>query len=105
MGNGDSRFSKKTIFFGSIGIVFVISLIGFLIWYGAWVSFVENYEYGFLFDKYTGKIEHIEENGWVVATPWRYDVHHIDMRPYQVAISANQRVLNAKLVRFNPEGL
>jgi hypothetical protein len=32
-------------------------------------------------------------------------VHKLDLRPYQITISANQRVLNAKLVRFNPDGL
>ena len=69
------------------------------------VTFVDNYEFGFAYDKVTGKIEKIERNGWIVRWPIRYAVHTIDLRPYQVQIGFNQRVLNAKLVRFNPEGL
>ena len=83
----------------------IISVIGFLIWYGLWVTTVENYELGFSFDRKTGKIEQINHQGWVIRTPVRYSVHAIDMRPHQLTISANQRVLNAKLVRFNPKGL
>jgi hypothetical protein len=102
---GNVEVSKKLFALGLLVGLFIVSLLGFWIWYGVFVNFVENYEYGFVFDKYTGKIERIDHNGWVIARPWRYDVHHIDTRPYQVAISANQRVLNAKLVQFNPTGL
>ncbi len=88
-----------------LGCSLVVGIIGFFVWYGFWVHFVENYEYGFVYNKFDGKIEPIPHTGWVVRTPWYYDVHKIDMRPYQVSISANQRVLNAKLVRFNPQGI
>lgn len=90
------------------------AFFSFLIWYGVWVSFVENYEYGFTYNKFTGEIKPIEHTGWIVVKPWEYTVHAIDTRPYQISITAsmdgymnspNQRVLNAKLVRFNPAGL
>ncbi len=86
------------------GIV-VTAIIAFFVWWLFWVKFVDNYEYGFVYDKYTGKIEAVEKTGYVVRTPWRYAVHSIDLRPYQVSISANERVLNAKLVSFNPKGI
>lgn len=91
-------------------VVYLIAtlLVGVLLfscWFGLFVTTVENYELGFVFDRYTGEIETIEKKGWVVRTPLRYSVHTIDLRPYQLTISANQRVLNAKLVQFNPEGL
>lgn len=66
---------------------------------------VDNYELGYSFDRYTGKIERIERQGWIVMPWWHYSVNTIDLRPQQISISANQRVLNAKLVRFDPEGL
>jgi len=88
-----------------LAALLVVSFIGFLVWYGLWVTTVDNYELGFVFDRVTGKIEQIDKQGWVVRTPIRYSVHTIDLRPHQLTISANQRVLNAKLVRFNPEGL
>lgn len=90
-----------------IGLVVsvVLFVVGFLIWYAAWVNFVENYEYGFYYNKFTGEMKPVEHTGWIVATPWEYTVHKIDTRPYQVSISANQRILNAKLVKFNIEGV
>jgi len=97
-------FIKKYYFIG-FGCVIIIIMLGFGIWYEEWVHFVDNYEYGFVYNKFNGKIDPIDHTGWVIKTPWKYDVHSIDIRPYQVSISANQRVLNAKLVRFNPEGL
>lgn len=69
------------------------------------VTQIDNYEMGFQFDRVTGKIETIDHKGWVVRLPIRYSVHTIDLRPYQIQIAANNRVLNAKLVRFKPEGL
>lgn len=85
--------------------IFAVCFVALLIWRAAWVTFVENYEYGFVYDKFTGQIEKVEHTGWIVRNPFAYGVHAIDMRPYQVSISANQRILNAKLVRFNPAGL
>ena len=86
-------------------IVLLISALLFILWAIFFVTTVDNHELGFVFDKYSGKIEIVQKKGWVVRFPVRYKVHTIDLRPYQITISANQRVLNAKLVRFNPSGL
>lgn len=102
---GNFISNSKEWIIGTIIVSVVVAFIGFLIWYGAWVNFVENYEYGFSYDKFTGKVKQVEHSGWIVANPWAYTIHKIDMRPYQVSISANARILNAKLVRFNPAGL
>ena len=94
---------------GTIGIVIgtllLCTLFSLLVWRALWVTSVDNHELGFVFDRYTGKIEKVEKFGWVVRTPFRYSVHTLDLRPYQITISANERVLNAKLVRFDPKGL
>ncbi len=106
MSNNLSFLSRnKENFFIGIIVSAVLVFIGFIIWYVAWVNFVENYEYGYSYNKFTGEIKPVEHTGWIVATPWRYTIHKIDIRPYQVSISANQRILNAKLVKFNPEGI
>ena len=97
--------TKIQVILSAIGGAIVVALIGFWIWYGVFVNFIENYEYAFMFDKYTGKIVKVQHPGWLVAKPWHYGVHKIDTRPYQVSISANARILNAKLVRFNEKGL
>lgn len=89
---------------GLVGLI-IVSVFGLIVWWFFWVNFVDNYQYGFVYDKYTGKIEPVGKTGWVVRTPWRYTVHKIDLRPYQVQISANERVLNAKLVSFNTAGI
>lgn len=88
-----------------IGVIIGLAVIGLIFFFMLWVSFIDKHELGFTYDKMTGKIDRIERNGWIVRTPLQYAVHTIDLRPYQIQISANQRILNAKLVRFNPEGL
>lgn len=69
------------------------------------VTFVDNYELAFSYDRLTGKIEKLNRTGYFVRTPLRYNIHGLDLRPYQVSIAANSRILNAKLVKFNPDGL
>lgn len=83
------------------GIIFVL----FVLWFLLFVTNVDKHELCFVYDRYTGEIEKVDRQGWVVRSPIRHSVHCLDLRPYQLTISANQRVLNAKLVRFNPEGL
>ena len=88
-----------------LGAIIGLAALCLILWYCLWVHSIDKHELGFTYDRLTGQIEKIERNGWIVRTPLRYSVHHIDLRPYQINISANQRILNAKLVRFNPEGL
>ena len=88
-----------------LGGIIVLAIIGLLVWRTCWVTFVDNYELAFSYDRLTGKIEVINRTGWITRTPFIYSVHTLDLRPYQVTISANSRILNAKLVRFNQEGL
>jgi len=45
------------------------------------------------------------KRGWVIANPFKSDVYTIDLRPMQVQMNANSRVLNAKLIQFDPAGL
>lgn len=100
------EISRRTIVV-SIAVValFLVSLFGFIVFRAAWVTSIDNYELGFTYDRRTGLIQPIDRKGWVIYTPIRYSVHTIDLRPYQVSIAANSRILNAKLVRFNPDGL
>ena len=97
------------------GVLVLVALAGLLIFYVGWVSFVDNYEQGFVYDRFTGEITPLERTGWFIFPPVKYAVHAVDLRPYQISITANfgsdhssgipSRVLNAKLVKFNPAGL
>lgn len=69
------------------------------------VSFVDQHEVGYSFDKRTGSIDVLPRAGWHVRNPFLVSIHSIDKRPVQVCINANSRVLNCKLVSFNPDGL
>jgi hypothetical protein len=95
-------------------VLVVIAVVGLVVFWAGWVSFVENYELGFTFNRFTGQIEVLHRTGYIVRMPIKYAVHAIDLRPYQLSITANpnggvssvsSRVLNAKLVKFNPAGL
>ncbi len=88
-----------------LACLLVLTLVAFLVWFGFWVHFVDRHELGFLYNKFDGKISKLDRTGWVVTTPWKIDVHKIDLRPGQVCMNANSRVLNCKLVQFNPDGL
>lgn len=98
---------KKVLAYVGIwsGIGLVIALIGLIFFRMLWVTTQEKHEFAYSFDRFDGTIEVYTNSGWIVKTPIRYSVHTIDLRPMQITISANSRVLNAKLVRFDPRGL
>lgn len=93
----------------SLGILVVFGLFSALVFYVFWMHFVDKHELGYVFNRFTGEVEVVDHSGWVFRAPIKYDVNTIDLRPYQVSISVNlevsDRILNAKLVRFNPKGL
>lgn len=89
-----------------------LSFILFLM-FKPWV-FVDNYELGYKFSKTTGQITVLEHSGYAPVIPVFESIHTVDLRPRQVCItvgnqqstaSANRRVLNCKLVQFDPKGL
>lgn len=86
-------------------IGFVIVLLIALILKGLFLNFVDSYEVGYKFDKRSGKLTTLNRTGWVVTPPFVVSVHTVDIRPVQVCINANARVLNCKLVQFDTKGL
>lgn len=88
-----------------IGVIIAISVICTFVFWAVAVTFVDNYELGYTYDLRTGKIEKLARTGYIVRWPVIVKVHTIDLRPMQVCINANKRVLNCKLVQFNPAGV
>lgn len=68
-------------------------------------TFVDSYEMGYRYDSRNGQISRVGRTGYVFHAPLVVDVDIVDLRPMQVCINANSRVLNCKLVQFNPSGL
>jgi hypothetical protein len=93
-----------------IGIGLVSILFISLLFRGMFFTFIDNTEYGYKFDAISGEIVELvnidgsPKQGYIFAWPIVERVHTIDMRPMQVCINANSRVLNCKLVEFNPKG-
>jgi hypothetical protein len=87
------------------GVVILALLVLAVLFRGLFVNFIDNYELGYKYDLRSGKIEVLERTGYVVTPPLVVKVHTVDLRPMQVCINANQRVLNCKLVQFNKAGL
>ncbi len=89
----------------AIAILIVVGLISIPIW----LKSIDKHEYAFTFNRFTGEIEPVGRTGWLVINPFRHSISRIDLRPYQLRITANlavgERILNAKLCRFNPKGL
>lgn len=90
---------------GSVLFLIVTAIVVRLSCFG----YVENYQIGYTFDKVSGKTTLLQysdgtpKKGYIYANPL-VSVYTIDLRPMQVTINANNRVLNAKLVQFNPKG-
>jgi len=94
------------IVIAGIGVVLAaLALIGSIIFYMFFVDFVDNFQLGYKFDSRNGQTSVLERTGYWVTPPFVVKVHHVDLRPMQVCINANQRVLNCKLVQFNKDGL
>ena len=87
-----------------LGGIFLFLLFSALMFRAMFVTFIDQHEFGYKFDKRTGVVTPINRTGYVVEWPIVVAVHTIDLRPMQVRINANSRVLNAKLVKFNPAG-
>lgn len=91
-----------------VGCVLILALVGLLVFRMLFVNSVDNYEVGYkytLFGANKGKIEILSERGWIITPPFIVKVHTVDLRPMQVCINANQRVLNCKLIQFDEKGL
>lgn len=94
--------AKAGIWFAAIIAVALIVLILFRLMF---VNFIDNYQLGYKFDSRTGEISVLDGPGYVVTPPFVVSIHTVDLRPMQVCINANSRVLNCKLVQFNKDGL
>lgn len=83
----------------------IFGLTALWIYVANWWAFVDNYEVGYRFNARTGEMSVLERTGWIQKQPFFELIGTIDTRPMQVCINANSRVLNCKLVRFNPAGI
>lgn len=89
----------------------VMVLLGFITLMSSF-TFVDVHEFAYKYDLRTGDVstpvnsKGEYKTGIIWKTPFVVKVHTIDLRPKQVCIgSRNTRVLNCKLVQFNPKGL
>ena len=87
-----------------LGVLAVLGFVGLLFFRVMFLTFVDNYELGYKYDLRTGKVERLARTGYIYAPPFVVSIHSIDLRPGQVCMNANSRVLNCKLVRFNVDG-
>lgn len=87
------------------GVTVALLTFGGCIYWNTALAFVDSYELGYRFDKRTGTIKVLPRSGWFSKHMFLEDIHTVDLRPMQVCINANSRVLNCKLVKFNPAGL
>jgi hypothetical protein len=85
--------------------LFVLVLVFFGIFCMFFLNFVDRHEIGYKYDRRTGQITILERTGYFITPPFVVNISAIDTRPEQVCINANSRVLNCKLVKFNPKGL
>ncbi len=100
------QVQKNGLYYSVMTILSVLGLL--LVFRMMFVNFIDNYEVGYRYDTFgdhKGEVRLIEKNGYMVTWPFKTKIHTIDGRPLQVCISSINRVLNCKLVKFNPEGM
>ncbi len=103
--------------------VILITLFSLLMYRAIFWTFIDNYEFAYSFNGHTGETKALMNpdtsnsdpyrHGYVRSFPFLNVVHTIDTRPIQICISGgastgssstSTRVLNCKLVQFNPKG-
>ncbi len=95
------KFKKLVI---AIPATLIIALILLLLYRIIFLTFVDNYEFPYKYNTKTGEISEVPNKGYVYAIPFYELIHTIELRPFQICISNSSRVLNCKLVQFNPKG-
>lgn len=101
-----------------IAIILGIMAVGLFLFRIFCVNYIEPHEFGYKIEKLEGgKMSLVQEKGYIVTLPIVTKIHTIDLRPRQVCQNVgnigssgsvdglNSRVLNCKLLAFNPVGL
>lgn len=88
-----------------LAVIVGILAISTVFFTGCCMSEVDSYEMGYRYDARNGQITHLNRAGYFIHAPFVIKINSVDLRPMQVCINANSRVLNCKLVQFNPAGL
>lgn len=89
----------------SMATILIVGLVVVGLIRATMFTFVDNYEIGYTYNYWSGQVGRIKHNGYVWSPFYQMAVHTMDARPMQVCISTIQRVLNCKLVQFDPEGI
>ncbi len=88
-----------------LGVIVLILFVGGCSTRVFFFTFVDSHEVGYKFNKIKGTLSVLDTSGWHRVTPFVSEVNVIDLRPMQIRIESNNRVLNAMLVQFNKEGV
>jgi hypothetical protein len=80
-------------------------VLGAIFFRSCCVTFVDSYELAYRYDLRNGQISRVNRTGYILHAPFVVDIDTVDLRPMQVCINANSRVLNCKLVAFDEAGL
>lgn len=87
----------------TVGIFIGVSLLSLLVFRIGWVNYIDSTEFAYQFDSRNGQISEVYKKGYYVSSPF-VTVHTVEMRPMQICLNANNRVLNCKLVEFDTLG-
>jgi hypothetical protein len=94
----------------TVAALALITLFVAITYRTAFLTYVDTYEFAYQFNGLTGELKALvnedgtPKQGYIYSWPIVISVHTIDVRPMQVCINANSRVLNCKLVQFDPAG-
>lgn len=84
-------------------LVGVLAVVGSLLFWILCLNHVPPQAIGVAYDSINGQVSVQRNPGWYVTHPF-VQVASVETRPFQVCINAGARILNCKLIRFNPDG-
>ena len=96
--------SIGTKVFSWVLLFFVVGFLGLGIFRVSCLTYVEDYEFGYMIENTSGEMYPTEHKGYVFSWPFLQSVYTIDLRPTQTCLTANNLVVRCKMVAFNPEG-
>ena len=86
------------------GVLTALAILGVLLFYVGWLNHVSINEIGIAYDSKDGEVWTQNDPGWYLTNPLVL-VTYIPTLPFRVTIPSTARVINAKIVRFNVDGV
>ena len=86
-----------------IVLVTITVITSLILFWTLFLNHIAPQQIGIAYDSVNGEVSVQRHPGWYLTHPL-VQVASVETRPFQVCLNAGARILNCKLIRFNPDG-